>query len=105
MGKTAVALNFASNAARMTGKTVAIFSLEMPTSQLAARMLACEAEVNSREMRTGHLRDQDIERLVAGVRRMNEWSIQIDDTAGATVMDVRSKCRRIASERDLPPLG
>ncbi len=105
MGKTAVALNFAANAARMTGKSVAVFSLEMPTSQLAARMLACEAEVNSREMRTGHLRDQDIERLVAGVRRMNEWSIQIDDTAGATVMDVRSKCRRIASERDLPPLG
>ncbi|MEE2757170.1 MAG: replicative DNA helicase [Myxococcota bacterium] len=105
MGKTAVALNMASNAARMSGCTVAVFSLEMPTAQLAARMLACEAEVNSRSMRTGHLVNQDIERLVAAVRRMNDWSIEIDDTAGSTIMEVRSKCRRLASDRNLPPLG
>ncbi|MGC6416195.1 MAG: replicative DNA helicase [Bradymonadia bacterium] len=105
MGKTAVALNMASNAARMKGCTVAVFSLEMPTAQLAARMLACEAEVNSRSMRTGHLVNQDIERLVAAVRRMNDWSVEIDDTAGATIMEVRSKCRRLASDRNLPPLG
>ena len=105
MGKTAVALNIAANAARMSGKTVLIFSLEMPTAQLAARMLACEAEVNSRSMRTGHLVNQDIERLVAAVKRMNDWSVQIDDTAGATIMEVRSKCRRVASDKNLPPLG
>jgi replicative DNA helicase len=105
MGKTAVALNIASNAARMSGCTVAIFSLEMPTAQLAARMLACEAEVNSRSMSTGHLVNQEIEQLVAGVRRMNDWSIQIDDTAGATIMEVRAKCRRLASDKKLPPLG
>ena len=95
----------ASTAARMKGCTVAVFSLEMPTAQLAARMLACEAEVNSRSMRTGHLVNQDIERLVAAVRRMNDWSVEIDDTAGATIMEVRSKCRRLASDRNLPPLG
>ena len=70
MGKTAVALNLASNAARMANVSVAIFSLEMPTNQLITRMLACEAEVNSKHMQTGFLDNQQIERLIAGVRSM-----------------------------------
>ena len=105
MGKTAVALNLASNAARMANVSVAIFSLEMPTNQLITRMLACEAEVNSKHMQTGFLDNQQIERLIAGVRAMNDWSIHVDDTPGATVMEVRAKCRRIASDKSLPPLG
>ncbi len=105
MGKTAFALNLAANAARESNCTVAVFSLEMPTGQLAARLLACDARVDSERMRSGNLLDGDIDRLLVSVRRMNSMGIQIDDTPGATVMEVRSKCRRLASDRNLPPLG
>jgi replicative DNA helicase len=105
MGKTAFALNLAANAGRDGKSTVALFSLEMPTNQLAARMLACDARVDSERMRSGNLVDGDIDRLLVSVRRMNAMSIQIDDTPGATVMEIRSKCRRLASDRSLPPLG
>ena len=105
MGKTAVALNMASNAARMKGCTVAVFSRKCRRRSLPLVCPHAKREVNSRSMRTGHLVNQDIERLVAAVRRMNDWSVEIDDTAGATIMEVRSKCRRLASDRNLPPLG
>ena len=105
MGKTAFALNLASNAAIHSKVTVGLFSLEMPTRQLAARLLACEARVDSERMRSGSLAEGDIDSLLQAVRNMSEWSIHIDDTPGATVMEVRSKCRRLASDRSLPPLG
>ena len=105
MGKTAFALNLASNAAIHSKVSVAIFSLEMPTRQLAARLLACEARVDSEKMRSGSLADGDIDSLLQAVRSMNDWSIHIDDTPGATVMEIRSKCRRLASDKKLPPLG
>ncbi|MCB9534932.1 MAG: replicative DNA helicase [Myxococcales bacterium] len=105
MGKTAFALNLAANGARLGGKSVAVFSLEMPTTQLAARMLAGEARVDSERMRSGHLTDGDIDRLLQAVKRMNTWSVHIDDTAGVSVMELRSKCRRLASDRNIPDLG
>ena len=105
MGKTALALNMAANAATLSGKSVAIFSLEMPTIQLAARMLASEARVDGERMKTGHLDAGDIDRLLQGVKSMNDLSIFIDDSAGLTVMECRGKCRRIASDRNKPPLG
>jgi len=105
MGKTAFALNLASNGASLAGCTVALFSLEMPTTQLAARVLACEARVDSERMRSGHLTDGDIDRLLQAVKRMNDWSIHIDDTAGVGVMELRAKCRRLASDRNIPKLG
>ncbi len=105
MGKTAFALNLATNGARLGGKTVAVFTLEMPTTQLAARMLAGEARVDSERMRSGHMSDGDVDRLLQAVKRMNGWPIQIDESAGLTVMELRSKCRRLASDRNIPPLG
>ena len=105
MGKTAFALNLASNGAKLGAKTVAVFSLEMPTTQLAARMLACESKVNSEHMRSGFLQEGDIERLVQGVKRMNTWSVHIDDSPGLSVMELRSKCRRLASDRTGAHLG
>ncbi len=105
MGKTAFALNLASNGASLGGGSVAVFSLEMPTTQLAARMLACEARVDSERMRTGHLSDGDIDRLLQAVKRMNDWSVHIDDTPGLSVMELRAKCRRLASDRNLPRLS
>ena len=105
MGKTAFALNLASNAAIHSKVAVAVFSLEMPTRQLAARLLACEARVDSEKMRSGSLAEGDIDSLLNAVRSMNDWSIHIDDTPGASVMEIRSKCRRLASDKSLPPLG
>jgi replicative DNA helicase len=105
MGKTAFALNLASNAAIHSQVSVAIFSLEMPTRQLAQRLLACEARVDSERMRSGSLAEGDIDSLLHAVRTMNDWSVHIDDTPGASVMEVRSKCRRLASDKRLPPLG
>ncbi len=105
MGKTAFALNLASNGAALGHCTVAVFSLEMPTTQLAARLLACESRVDSERMRTGHLSDGDIDRLLQAVKRMNDWSVHIDDTAGLGVMELRAKCRRLASDRNIPDLG
>lgn len=99
MGKTAFALNLATNAANLGQGAVAIFSLEMPTTQLVARMLANEARVDSERMRSGHLQDGDVDRLLNGVRSMSNWKIYIDDTASATVMEIRAKCRRLAAER------
>jgi replicative DNA helicase len=98
-------MNLVTNAIKQGDKSVAVFSLEMPTAQIVQRMLALEARVEQKGMRTGHLADGDIDRIMEGVRRMAQWPVFIDDTAGLTVMDARSRCRRIASDRNLPPLG
>ena len=105
MGKTAFALNIAVNAARLGGGSVAIFSLEMPTVQLAARMLASEARVDGERMKNGQLSDGDIDRLLQSVKRMNSLSIHIDDSAALSVMEARSKCRRLAADKNLPQLS
>jgi replicative DNA helicase len=105
MGKTAFALNIAVNAARLGGGTVAVFSLEMPTVQLAARMLASEARVDGERMKNGALSDGDIDRLLQSVKRMNSLSIHIDDSAALSVMEARSKCRRLAADKSLPKLS
>ena len=107
MGKTALALNMGMNAAlnRNTPCTVAIFSLEMPTIQLVMRMLSSEAQVGSESLKTGFLKDYEIDRLTETVDRVKDVSIFIDDTAGLSVMECRSKCRRLATDESLPPLG
>lgn len=105
MGKTALALNLATNAAMMGKHSVAVFSLEMPTVQLAGRILASEARVDGERMRTGHLSDGDIDRLLQAVKRMNQLPVFIDDTPSLSIMECRSKCRRLAADRTLPPLG
>ena len=56
-------------------------------------------------MRSGSLAEGDIDSLLHAVRTMNDWSVHIDDTPGASVMEIRSKCRRLASDKSLPPLG
>ena len=107
MGKTALALNMGFNAAMSKEKpcTVAIFSLEMPTIQLATRVLSSEAQIQSGNLKTGQLEDHEIDRLVETVNRIRDISIFIDDTAGLSIMDCRSKCRRLASDASLPPIG
>ena len=105
MGKTALALNFATNAASAGEISVALFSLEMPTVQLGGRMLASESRIDGEHMRNGQLTDGDIDRLLQGFKRMQDWPVFIDDTPSITVMEARSKCRRLASDKGIPPLG
>jgi replicative DNA helicase len=107
MGKTALALNMAFNAATNPAQpcTVAIFSLEMPTIQLATRILSSESQISSHNLKTGMMEEHEIDRLVETVERVKDVAIFIDDTAGLSIMDCRSKCRRLAGDENLPPLG
>lgn len=97
MGKTALALNFATNCARDERPAV-IFSLEMPTTQLVTRMLSTEARVSSELMRTGHITQDDLYKLAEGMQRMKGWPIHIDDTAGISIQEARARCRQLAAK-------
>ena len=98
MGKTAFALNIAQNAALRDNKPVAIFSLEMPKEQLVKRMLCSEAEVDTQRLNSGNMQSRDWEKLTEAMNLFADSPIYIDDTAGASVMDIRAKCRRLAME-------
>ena len=101
MGKTAFALNIAQNAAIKDDRSVAIFSLEMSKEQLVQRMLCAASLVDSNNVRTGNLSKEDWERMVVGYNTLYGASIFIDDTPGITVSEVRSKCRRLKTEKAL----
>ncbi len=101
VGKTAFALNLAQNVAIRARQTVAIFSLEMAADQLVRRMLCAEANIDSAVMRSGHLKDEDWEKLMMGISSMSESNIYIDDTFSITTSDIRSRCRRLKKERGL----
>ena len=101
MGKTAFVLNIATNAA-LRGKTgVAIFSLEMSKEQLVNRMLCSEAMVDSNKMRTGKLEEEDWAKLASVIGPLSEANIYIDDTPGITVMEIRTKCRKLKLEKNI----
>ena len=98
MGKTTFALNIAEHAALREGKSVVIFSLEMSKEQLAYKLLCSEANVDMLKLRTGTLEDKDWENIARATGPLSKAKIYIDDTAGVTVMEMRSKCRRIKME-------
>jgi len=98
MGKTSFALNLASHAAVNAGKPTLIFSLEMGQLELSQRMLASESRVDSIKMRDGKLDDSDWAKISAGVGRLGEAPIWIDDNPGLTVMDIRGRARRLKSQ-------
>ncbi len=95
MGKTAFALNVATNVAKQTKKTVCIFSLEMSAEQLVNRVLSSEALVNSYSLRTGELTPEDWEHLAVAAGEMAGCDILIDDTSGMTVTAMKAKLRRV----------
>ncbi|MDP9369869.1 MAG: replicative DNA helicase [Chloroflexota bacterium] len=101
MGKTAFALGMAYGAAVTHGKTVGIFSLEMSAEQLVQRLLSTETGVDSHRLRLGHIDDGEWDRISRAFGRLAEANIFIDDTAGAGIMDVRSKARRLQAEHGL----
>jgi replicative DNA helicase len=98
MGKTALALSIARNAAVEYRIPVAIFSLEMSALQLVLRLLAAEAQVDSHRLRTGKLSPELLPRLVQATGRLAEAPIFIDDTPMLSLVELRAKSRRLRSE-------
>jgi replicative DNA helicase len=99
MGKTSLALSLARNAAVEQGACVALFSLEMAREPLVLRLLASEAEVDSRQVRLGHHTEEQEQRIMDAIGRLSEAPIYIDDTPQLRVVEMRSKTRRLYYER------
>lgn len=102
MGKSTLAMNIAHNIALKQKLPVLVFSLEMSKEQLVDRMLAEEANINAWSLRSGKITDDELARLGAAMGRLSEAPIYIDDSPGATIMDIRTKARRIARRE---PIG
>ena len=100
MGKTAFALNIATNIAKTTKKAVALFNLEMNAEQLVMRMFSSLGQIEGSKLRTGKLDNNDWKRLSEGISQIADTNIFIDDTPGITIGDIRSKCRRLAASKD-----
>ena len=101
MGKTALTLCMARNAAVKGSTPVLYFSLEMSTEQLAQRLLCGEARVNSHRVRTGRLSEEEWQRLSEWTGKLIEAPIYIDDTPAISVMELRAKARRAKSEYNI----
>ena len=100
MGKTAFALNVATNVAKTTKKAVAIFNLEMNAEQLVTRMFSSLGQVDGNKLRSGRLDNNDWTKLSEGISRLADTNIYIDDTPGVSIGDIRSKCRRLAASKE-----
>lgn len=101
MGKTALALNIAAQAALRAKAKVLIFSLEMAKEQLGQRLLSVESRVEMQKIKTGKLDTSDYEKINDAVERLAEAQIFIDDTPGITVLEIKNKCRRLKAEKGL----
>lgn len=101
MGKTSFVLNVAQYAAIRANVPVAIFSLEMSKEQLVQRMLSAEANVELQKIRTGDLSEEEWIKLVEAAGPLSQAPIYIDDTPGISVMEMRSKARRLKLEKGL----
>jgi replicative DNA helicase len=101
IGKTAFALGIAYGAGVLHAKTVGIFSLEMSAEQLVQRLLSTETGVDSHRLRLGQIDDHEWDRISRAFGRLAEAQIYIDDSAGLSIMELRSKCRRLQAERGL----
>lgn len=97
MGKTAIALNMATNIAINSKKSVALFNLEMGAEQLATRMLSSVGQIEGYKLRNGRLEHNDWKRINEAISRLADTNIFIDDTPGMTIGEIRAKCRRLAS--------
>jgi replicative DNA helicase len=101
MGKTALALNIARNAAVVSHRKVAVFSLEMTAQALVIRLLSAEAEVDQSKFRTGFITSHEYRKLQDAAGRLSQADLWIDDSGAVTVLEMRAKCRRMKAERGL----
>ncbi len=97
MGKTAFALNIATNAAFNMDKAVAIFNLEMPAEQLVNRMISAIGQIDSKKLRTGQMQHTDWKRYNEAMSQLADTNIYIEDDAGITCSEIKAKCRRLAA--------
>lgn len=100
MGKTAFALNLATNIAMNAKKTVALFNMEMGAEQLAVRMLSSVGQIEFNKLKNGRLEHNDWKRVNEAISRLADTKMYIDDTPGMTIAEIRAKCRRLASSQD-----
>ena len=101
MGKTAFVLNIAQYMAFHNDVTAAIFSLEMSKEQLVNRLLALESKVDSQNIRTGNLEDEEWANLIEGANIIGKSNLIIDDKPGISISELRSKCRKYKMEHNL----
>lgn len=99
MGKTSLCLNIAAHAAVKEKLPVAILSLETAKEQLVMRMLCSEACIDAQRLRTGHLKTEDWQKLAHSIDVLSRSKIYIDDTPGLSVLEIRSKARRLIQEK------
>src|SRR5450759_165247 len=101
MGKTAFVLNIAQNAALDNNVPVAVFSLEMSKEQLVQRLLTSEGRVDAQRLRKGKLHDEEFVRLGRAAGILSHAPIWIDDTPAMTLLEMRSKARRLKMEHNI----
>jgi len=100
MGKTALALNVAENAAA-DGKRVAVFSLEMSKEALLMRLLSSHARIDAHKFRTGHLNAEDREKMSTSLNELAASPMWIDDSSSSTVVEMGAKARRLKNDKGL----
>lgn len=100
MGKTSLALNFALNAAT-DGYAVGMFHLEMSKDQVVDRLISAQSGIDSWRLRTGNLREEDFAKLSDAMSKLAEMPIYIDDSPGSNVLEMRTKARRLQSDKKL----
>ncbi|MCF0151228.1 MAG: replicative DNA helicase [Firmicutes bacterium] len=101
MGKTALGVNIAHNAAVKGGARVVIFSLEMPDTGLGLRLLSLESRVDLRKLQTGELTTDEWDNIIEASERISKADIIIDQSTAVSVMEMRNRCRRLAAEKPL----
>ena len=101
MGKTAFALNIALNAAKASGKAVAVFQLEMSKDQLAARFLASEALLDSQKLKTGNHNQDDWIKIARATSVLAKTHLFVDDNPAITIAEIKAKCRRLGDSLGL----
>ena len=101
MGKTAFALNIATNAATKSDIPVLLFSLEMSKEQLVNRVLCSEAMVDSNKLKTGKIEENDWVKIVEALGPLSEAEMYIDDTAGISITEIRAKARKLKLEKNI----
>jgi replicative DNA helicase len=101
MGKTALVLSVARNAAVDFNKPVAVFSLEMSSLQLVTRLISSESELSGEKLKKGSLADHEFEQLNAKIQKLAEAPLFIDDTPGLSVFELRAKARRLKEQHNI----
>lgn len=101
MGKTALALNWAVAAARQTNMAVAVFSYEMMYAEISMRLLASEACIDSRKLKTKEFNEMDLRSISHAIQKLSNLKLYINDSGSTNLMDIRSYCRKLKAEQGL----